>query len=119
MVSVNSRHASLTFKIVEANKPFILTNDDLPDCEYVILADKSNSGTIYVCGDYGVVAGGFPLDAGDSVSLHTKNLNKTYVAGSVANDKLYVLYASGIGATSQTLEYVLDELRKLNAKVKC
>lgn len=59
----------------------------------VVLADSANSAPVYV-GSYLVTAdttetsGGFPLEAGKSVSLQVEDLSKLYAVSTAADQKV-------------------------------
>lgn len=62
-----------------------------------VRADPDNTGTVYVGLDSGITAGttdatdGFPLQAGQSITLPVANANQIWVIGGAANQIVYYL----------------------------
>jgi hypothetical protein len=81
---------------IDATAEQIVTTSKPATRGVIIKAHKDNTGTVFV-GNSDVTANGtdatdgFPLEAGESVTVEASNANLVYVIGSAANQKAYWL----------------------------
>lgn len=102
--------SSYIIKVQDANTPFRLIDQDITDVDVVIHAKSTNTGIIRICGNVGVVVGGFRLNADESIGFKAKNAELIYCAGSVVGDEADVIVS---GQNTSRLDS--DNLRELKA----